>query len=145
MIEQPYPYYELGRPMHYFFESIGEEKSVYKIVAFTLLVNGNWNLGFGDLAENGSIDDSVVTNNHDVRNVIGTVAKIAIDFLRKYPERTIEIKPVDDKRKTLYNLVFQRYFEEINMFIEVSGVIGNAKEPYVSTKTYDKFTIKLKF
>ena len=144
MIEQPYPYYELGRPMHYFFESIGEEKSVYKIVAFTLLVNGNWNLGFGDLAENGSIDDSVVTNNHDVRNVIGTVAKIAIDFLRKYPERTIEIKPVDDKRKTLYNLVFQRYFEEINTFIEVCGIIAE-EEPYIPTQTYNRFTIKLKF
>jgi hypothetical protein len=144
MIEQPYPYYELGRPMHYFFESIGEERSVYKIVALTLMKNGNWNLGFGDLNKNGLIDDSVVTNNHDVRKVIGTVAKIAIDFLKKYPDRTIEIEPVDDKRKTLYNLVFHRYFEDIDSLFTITGTIEGKKEPYLPSKTYNKFTIKLK-
>jgi hypothetical protein len=144
MIEQPYLYYELGTETKYFFESIGENISVYKIVGFTLLPNGNWNLGFGDLQKDGSVDDSVVTNNHDVRKVIGTVAKIAMDFLRKYPERIIEIKPVDRKRKTLYNLVFNRYFEEINAFLDIWGFIEQEKEPYIPTKTYNKFTIKLK-
>ena len=78
MIEQPYPYYALDLDKHYYFKSVGEKGSVYKIVALTLKGNGNWNLGFGDLIDN-KINDSIVTNNQDIRKVIGTVAKVAID------------------------------------------------------------------
>ena len=79
MITQAYPYHVLIPKTHYFFESIGE-KTVYKIVQFALIKDNIWNLGFGDLSESGSIDDTVVTNNQDIHKVIRTVAKIAIDF-----------------------------------------------------------------
>ena len=144
MIEQPYPYFEIRAPTHYFFESIGEKGSVYKIVEFTLQHNGNWNLGFGDLLE-GQISDTVVTNNQDVRKVIGTVARIAIEFLLQFPDRIIEIEPVDEKRRKLYNRVFQRYFDEINPLFKVWGTLQAKEEPYVPTKNYDKFRIKIKY
>jgi hypothetical protein len=143
MIEQPYPYYALPLDKHYVFESVGEKGSVYKIVALTLNNNGNWNLGFGDLIE-GEINGTIVSNNQDVRKVIGTVAKVAIDFLRRNPDKTIEIEPVDGKRKTLYNTVFQRNFDEINASFVIMGIIGDKEELYVPTKIYDIFTVKLK-
>jgi hypothetical protein len=144
MIENPYPYFALPLDKHYFFESVGEKGSVYKIVALTLKKNGHWNLGFGDLTED-EIDGRVVTNNHDVRKVIGTVAKVALDFSRQNPEKTLEIEPIDTKRKTLYNSVFRRYFAEIDALFVIKGVIGQQEEElYTPTKTYDIFTIKLK-
>jgi hypothetical protein len=143
MIQDPYPFFEFKPSTHYFFESTGEKGSVYKIVTLSLMSNGNWNLGFGDLVK-GEISDSVITNNNDVRKVIGTVAKIAINFLIQFPHCTIEIKPVDDKRKALYNTVFQRYFDDIDMLCKITGLIRGKKEPYLRTKTYDTFTIKLK-
>lgn len=143
MIEQPYPYYALDLDKHYYFKSIGEKGSVYKIVALTLKVNGNWNLGFGDLIDN-KINDSIVTNNQDIRKVIGTVAKVAIDFLRLNPDKTIEIEPVDDKRKILYNAVFKRYFTEIDALYVIKGIVRQEEELYVPTKIYDIFTVKLK-
>ena len=76
--------------------------------------------------------------------VIGTVAKIAIDFLKQNPESIIDIKPVDEKRRTLYNRVFQRYFDEINPLFQVFGLIEEEEEPYTPTKFYDSFTIELK-
>lgn len=82
MIEHPYPYYVLKAKTHYAFESVGAKGSVYKIVQFTLRNNGHWNLGFGDWKDR-QVDGSVITNNQDVYKVIGTVAKIAIDFLVK--------------------------------------------------------------
>ena len=143
MIEQPYPYYDLGLDKHYFFLSVGEKGSVYKIVALTLKDNGNWNLGFGDLIDN-KINDSIMTNNQDVRKVIGTVAKVAIDFLKQNPDKIVEIEPVGEKRNTLYNTVFRRYFTEIDTLYVIMGLINDKKEPYLPTKIYDKFTIKLK-
>lgn len=143
MIEQPYPYYALDLDKHYYFKSVGEKGSVYKIVALTLKVNGNWNLGFGDLIDN-KINDSIVTNNQDIRKVIGTVAKVAIDFLRLNPDKTIEIEPVDDKRKILYNTVFRRYFTEIDALYVIKGIVRQEEELYDPTKIYDIFTVKLK-
>ena len=120
MIEQPYPYNVLIPKTHYFFESIGE-KSVFKIVQFDLIDGNLWNLGFGDL-NNGLVDDSIITNNQDAHKVIRTVAKIAIDFLAEYPNYTLEITPVDEKRKRLYNGVFQKYFKDIVNKREATGL-----------------------
>jgi hypothetical protein len=143
MIEQPYPYHVLKEKTHYFFESIGE-KSVFKIIQFELIKEDKWNLGFGDLNEAGLIDDTVVTNNHDVHKVIRTVAKIAIDFLAKYPNSSLEINPVDYKRKRLYNSIFQKYFEEITPIFKIVGTFEGVEENYSPSKQYDLFTIALK-
>lgn len=144
MIEQPYPYFVLQEKTQYIFKSIGE-KDVLKIVQISPLDEKDiWNLGFGDLGDDGFVDDSVVTNNHDAQKVLRTVAKIAIDFLEKYPDHTLEIRPVDTKRKRLYNGIFQRYFTELAPMFKIIGIFGNKKETYTTLKIYDKFRITSK-
>ena len=64
-----------------------------------------------EIGKKGKIDDIVVTNNYDVAKVMRTIAKIVYVFFEHYPERTVYIEPVDEKRKRLYNLIFQRHFE----------------------------------
>ena len=144
MITQPYDYHVLKPKMLYYFESVGEKGRIVKIVLFTELEENTWNLGFGDL-NNELIDDSIVTNNQDALKVVRTVAKIAIDFLGLFPQSTLVIKPIDEKRKRLYNLLFKRHFEEINRFFVVSGFQKDQKEPYSPSKFYDTFDITLKF
>jgi hypothetical protein len=145
MITQFYPYYPLKQKAHYIFESEGVKGSVFKIVALTLSDNNIWNLGFGDLKPDGFVNDSIITNNQDAAKVIRTVAKIAIDFLVQNPESIIEIKPVDDKRKRLYNSVFQRYYNDIEPNFNLLGFLGDNEEPYSPLKSYDRFTITFKF
>jgi hypothetical protein len=145
MITQFYPYYPLKEKAHYIFESEGVKGSVFKIVALTLNKDNTWNLGFGDLKTDGFVNDSIITNNQDAAKVIRTVAKIAIDFLVQNPESTVEIKPVDVKRKRLYNSVFQRYYEEIDPLFNLLGFVGADEEPYSPLKSYDKFRITFKF
>lgn len=144
MIEQPYPYFALKEHTQYVFKSIGE-KAVIKIVIFTPLRGNIWNLGFGDLENDGFINDTIITNNQDASKVLRTVAKIAIDFLAKHPNYVLEIKPVDGKRKRLYNGIFQRYFEEMSDIFQIIGILGRKKEPYTPSKIYDKFRITYKF
>jgi hypothetical protein len=144
MIDQHYPYYEVKDNTHYIFESIGEKGSILKAVVFTISDENIWNLGFGDL-ENQLIDDSVITNNHDAAKVIRTVAKIAIHFLVQNSESVVEIKPVDEKRKRLYNSVFQRFFKDIEPLFNVLGTFGGHEEIYSPSKAYDSFRITFKF
>ena len=82
MIKEPYPYFPITDDLFFGFRSEGVKGSILKIVIFTLVEKGKWNLGFGDL-RNNDIDDEVMTNNQDVVKVIGTVAKITYDFLEE--------------------------------------------------------------
>ena len=144
MITQPYPYTELIPKTHYYFESVGEKGKIVKIVVFTRTLGNEWNLGFGDLGDNGFIDDIVVTNNRDARKVLQTVAKIAIDFLAQNPTEVLKIEPIDNKRKQLYNNIFQRYFQDLNTLFNVLGILNGEEEAYTPLKSYSIFKVSLK-
>ncbi len=144
MITQPYPYEELIPKTYYYFKSIGEKGKIVKVVAFSRNEDNTCNLGFGDLGNDGFIDDLVVTNNQDARKVLKTVAKIAIDFLVQNPTEVLKIEPVDYQRKQLYNNIFQRYFQDINTLFNIWGILNGEEEVYTPFKSYDIFKISLK-
>ncbi len=54
-----------------------------------------------------------MSNNEDVVKVIATVAKITYEFFDNHPQSIVIIKPIDEKRKKLYSIVFQRHFKDI--------------------------------
>jgi methyltransferase-like protein len=144
MIKETYPYVQVQGELVYVFRSEGVNGVILKIVIFTLTHEGKWNLGFGDW-QNNDVDDKVMTNNHDVVKVIGTVAKITYAFFEKYPNAVVVIDPVDEKRKKLYNIVFQRYYQVItNDFKIFAQIKGRQKQIYSSKKLYDSFELSLK-
>lgn len=143
MIDEHYRFLDLDNKTFYLFQSEGRQGKVMKAVAFTLDNDNLWNLGFGDL-KNGKIDDSVITNNFDVPKVMRTIAKIIFDFIEQHPDKFVIIKPVDEKRKRLYNRIFQRHYEDIEPIFELIGIIGYHIEPYSKEKSYDFFVLKLK-
>ena len=136
MIGKSYDYIPFGNETYqyyYYFESEGDQGKIPKIVTFTLLPNGFWNLGFGDL-QNGKVNDSVISNNYDIVKLIGTVAKIAYEFSDEFPRRGLEISPVDEKRKSLYNHVFRRHYETIHDKFLIIGISNNEEELYSPKK-----------
>ncbi len=143
MIKEAYKYVEIKKDERFVFQSEGPQGLIIKIVQFTFEGNDVWNLGFGDFKK-GNIDDSIMTNNHDAMRVIRTVANIAYAFLRRHPETTIRIRPVDEKRKKLYNLIFQRHFKEIEPVFDVRGWINKQEETYSLEKYYELFELKFK-
>ena len=143
MIDEHYRFLGSKSQTRFFFESEGRQGKVMKIVQFTPDQNSRWNLGFGD-SHKGKVDDKIITNNFDVAKVMRTIAKIVFIFFKQYPDRVVVINPVDEKRKRLYNLVFQRHILEINPDFEIIGFIEGQPETYSSEKYYDTFEIKLK-
>ncbi len=144
MITDSYEYINIRNKPFYYFESEGIQGKIQKIVMFTPLKNKYWNLGFGDL-QGYEINDSVVSNNHDIVKLISTVAKIAYEFSDKFPKRGIEITPVDEKRKNLYNHVFRRNYETISTNFYMIGINNSVAEAYSPKKNYEKFRLKRKF
>ncbi len=144
MVNEHYSYIATQQNTIFFFESVGIQGSIVKAVAFQLNKKGTWNLGFGDLEDDYKVNDKTISNNQDVLKVLSTVAKVAYIFIETYPDRVISIVPVDEKRKLLYNRVFQRHFEDIDKQFEVIGTINESDEPYSTGKMYDEFTLKFK-
>ncbi len=129
----------------FYFMSEGPKGAIAKKIGYQPIGKRIWNLYFGDVTEDGEdVNDSVVTNNDDLYQVMNTVAQSVYVFLEKYPNRIVRIVPVDDKRKMLYNTIFKRRFHEIEPIFEVYAQIGRNKEPYSATKNYNAFYLSLK-
>jgi hypothetical protein len=116
---------------------------ITKIVLFTKIKNRLWNLGFGDKIED-DWDDEIISNNGDLIKVIATVAAIANDFSEKWPSRAIFIDPVDEKRKSLYNIVFKRNQSEIEQTFQILGFYRKRWRHFDPQKMFDKFQISRK-
>ena len=72
MINEFYEYLDSEDRTRFFFVSEGKQGKIIKMVLFTHLRDNLWNLGFGDLHK-GQIDDSIISNNHDIVKLIGTI------------------------------------------------------------------------
>lgn len=144
MINDPYPYLSSKNNTWFFFESEGTRGKIPKVVAFRDYGNNIWNIGFGELRQ-GKIQDLVISNNQDIVRVMNTVAHIIYIFFETHPEAILQIRPVDEKRKRLYNGIFQRRFAEIDKKFRVVGTREEMDEPYSPKQFYDKLEISLNF
>ena len=144
MIKEAYRYVVSENKEVYVFQSEGQNGKIIKIVVFSPVGKKLWNLGFGDLQNDGDIDDSIVSNNEDLIKVISTVAVITYEFSDMYPSRQIRIVPVDEKRKKLYNHVFRRNYALINANFTIVGFSNKKKEKYSPEKFYDSFQLNRK-
>jgi hypothetical protein len=136
-----------AKKVKFMFTSVGDNGSIEKIIEFSLMTNNIWNLGFGDV-KGKTWTDTAVSNNNDLRKVLQTVANAVHLFLEAYPERQLFFKPVDRKRKLLYNRTFQQKWHEIEPLFTVKAVNLEDTNPkfkdYNPKKLYDLFTMKKK-
>jgi hypothetical protein len=146
MLNESYNYVGLDNKIDYFFISEGSNGKIIKNVQFTPIKDKDnlWNLAFGDY-NRGDIDDKVVSNNYDIVKVFNTIAKIVYEYSSEFPTRNIHVEPVDGKRKKLYNHIFRRHYEAINLIFDVVGTIGEEKMAYSPNIVFDEFTLKRKF
>ena len=141
MLGETYKLHEFEHSTLFWFVSEGVKGNITKIILFTQNEGEPWNLGFGDYLQ-GEIHDSVVSNNQDLRKIMFTVAEATYRFLATHPGSVILIQPIDERRKSLYNLIFQKRWHEIELAFHIEGWSGDVKEPYSPNKMYDAFEIQ---
>lgn len=143
MIKDHYPLIPSKLENAFFFQSVGKKGIILKAIIFEDMQDNYYNLAFGDVVDM-KLDDKIITNNNDLIKVISTVAKAIYLFAEKNPKAIIEIDPVDERRRWLYNKIFKRRHLEIVDIFEIIGIKGEQKEKYNPEYFYDEFEIHLK-
>lgn len=120
--QAPYPY-DCDRTFKYTFVSVGR-KRISKAVIFSKTPLENvYNIGFGDLRHDGSIDDKVVSNNGDIAKVIVTITKIIQEFTTEHPNINVMFLGSDTIRTTFYQRILNTYYELFSKEFVITAII----------------------
>ena len=128
------------------FESLSPQKQIRKVVEYTPLPqNSNvYNLGFGDLKEDGTIDDLVVSDNKDMEKVLTTVIQTIFRFFESRPQNTILFLGSTESRTRLYQIVIAKSIDTMGNLLQIRGIRNAEVEEFVKGVNYEGFLINLK-
>jgi hypothetical protein len=97
-----------------------------------------------DILENGSFDDSTVSDNGDKNKVLSTVFQILSYFLSLYSDSTVLFAGSSPSRTRLYQITISIEFEKATQIFNTSGFYGDSFEPFIKNKSYEAFAISKK-
>ncbi|HEX6429034.1 MAG TPA: hypothetical protein VF008_15165, partial [Niastella sp.] len=84
------------------FMSEGHNGKIPKRIEFTSTQwHGVYNLAFGDIKENGDLDDLNISNNGDRNKILATIVKVVESYTNKYPDRWIYFEGSTEHRTRL--------------------------------------------
>jgi hypothetical protein len=133
----------------YQFDSIGSKGIIKKMVEYTpfwMPVNGyrklTYNLGFGDYIEStGTIDDSIITNNGDMKKVLTTVSNTVIDFTNRNPNIPIFVKGSNDQRTRVYGHMVSRNLSGFPESFMILGTLQGSWVPFSGKTNFDAYLL----
>ena len=103
------PSYEIiertGDYSEYKFISSGPNGNIVKILIFKrIFVDTLYNLALLDVMDDGTLSDTHLSNNNDLRKILATIVEVIIDYTDEFPERNIYFQGSDDegRRISLY-------------------------------------------
>lgn len=144
MKEKFYPFEASEDYMRFSFESRSQDRVVAKSVEFNRIGAKTYNLAFGDVDENGDLNDLVVTDNGDMRKVLSTIAQIVITFLGVYAERQVFFTGSSPARTRLYRVVLSREVDSWASIFEIRGIHDGKAIPFQSNIAFESFFVKRK-
>lgn len=106
------------------FESEGPKGKIKKVVQFVQTQNEIiYNLAFGNLNKDGSIDDETTNDNKDRNKILATVAAIIYEFTANYPDKTVFFCGTTSERTRLYRMALTLNLEELKKDFRIYGVL----------------------
>lgn len=111
------------------FISVGTYGAIPKRIAFVPTgLPGVYNLAFGNIKEDDSIDDTSVSDNGDRNKILATIAKVVDQYTFKFPERFIYFQGSTDGRTRLYRMAVSLNLEELSETFDVYGQVNIGDE-----------------
>jgi hypothetical protein len=129
------------------FVSIGKKGAIRKRITFTSrsTVLGNfYNLAFGDVDENGELDDYRISDNGDRNKILATVFNVVELYTKKYPERWIAFRGSTKERNRLYRIAIGLNLEELCQIFEIYVYTEEGLKPFCKNMEVNVFVIKRK-
>ena len=85
-----------------------------------------YNLSFGDIKENGELDDLTISNNGDRNKILATIVKVVVEYSYKFPDRFIFFQGSTEQRTRLYRIAVSLNLEELSEIFEIyADITGN--------------------
>ena len=128
------------------FFSVGPKGKIKKGILFKPFENNKkvFNIGFGDVDENGNINDLIATGNQDSEKVLATVVLTIFKFFEKYPDCYVYATGSTHSRTRLYQMGINKNLKEISQLFDVYGFTNNSWETFSGLKKYDAFLVRQK-
>lgn len=127
MTQVSYPYQRRGS-RRYGFISNGK-KRIEKVVDFIpLKTRHRFNLGFGDLSPDGTIDDKVNSNNGDIVKVLATVVAILRNFTEQNPQAEIYFEGSTVERTVLYGRILKTYYTTFSKEFSIACILNDGND-----------------
>ena len=129
------------KKLEFQFDSEGPKGKIRKIIRFTSTEGGEvYNLVFGNLNDDGSIDCKIINDNKDRNKILATIFYIVYEFINKKPDKRIFFYGRPDRIR-LYRMAISVNLEELKKYFEIFGVL-KGEEPLIAipfTKGIDYF------
>lgn len=104
------------------FNSEGHKGRIKKRIEFTVTQwPGVYNLAFGDIKQNGELDDLNVSNNGDRNKILATILKVVNTYTEIYPDRWIYFKGSTEQRTRLYRMAISIHLDELSFLFDFFG------------------------
>ena len=129
------------------FVSTGKKGAIPKKIIFTYRPTelGNfYNLAFGDVNENGKLDDYIISNNGDRNKILATIFTVVDLYTKKYPERWIVFRGSTNERTRLYRIAIGLNLEELCQIFEIYVYTEEGLKPFCKNMEVNVFVIKRK-
>jgi hypothetical protein len=134
------------------FESVGRRGRIAKRVEFEHVgwtddrhKRAVYNLAFGDLYADGeTYDDSVVSDNGDMEQVLATVASTVYAFLEAHPSAMVLLEGSTPARTRLYRMGISKWLGRVEADFEVLGYKNDMWEKYVKGGDYGALLLQRK-
>lgn len=125
------------------FISEGPKGFIKKRIQYQNIGEDIYNLAFGDVDEvTNEFDDTIVSDNNDVRKILATVALTITFFLNEHPTAFVHIKGGTIARNRLYKMAISNNFEEISDNFMVLGFTEDKNWAlYEKNNNYSAFLI----
>lgn len=130
------------------FMSEGKNGCIPKRITFTPTHWVNvYNLAFGDITEEGDVDDYRISDNGDRNKILATIVKVVEIYTNKYPERWVYFTGSTDQRTRLYRIAVSLHLEELVTFFEIFAGVDGQEEFMRFSKglNINAFVVKRKF
>jgi hypothetical protein len=106
------------------FTSEGPKGKIVKVIQFTQTQNENiYNLAFGNLGKDGSVDDETTNDNKDRNKILATVAASVYEFSSLYPDKFIFFCGTTTERTRLYRMALAINLEYLKKDFRIYGVL----------------------
>jgi hypothetical protein len=127
------------------FISTGKNGSKPKRIAFTATELENvYNLAFGDIDENGEINDYSISDNGDRNKILATVVNAVDDYTKKHPEHWKLFRGSTGERTRLYRMAIGLNLEELSLKFDIYAFDQEELIPFSKKMEINAFLIKRK-